>query len=154
MENQVKTRKTWLLSLFSLTLFHFFYVQKKNITVERAINYRKMCKYNAIKKCIALQQNSFHWWYINVSLPGYQKNFEKETTETVDSLEVGYDYGSVMHYGEFFFTKEDGLRTLEPTQTTTETIGQRVGLSDLDVQQGNLLYRCPSMSGRFTLKLS
>lgn len=81
-----------------------------------------------------------HWDNIE---GGYQKNFEKETTETVDSLEVGYDYGSVMHYGEFFFTKEKGLRTLEPTQTTSETIGQRIGLSDLDVQQGNLLYQCP-----------
>lgn len=80
---------------------------------------------------------------MNVLLLGYQKNFEKETTETVDSLEVAYDYGSVMHYGEFFFTKGRGLRTLEPTQTTTETIGQRVGMSDLDVQQGNLLYQCP-----------
>ncbi|XP_078358783.1 uncharacterized protein LOC144643410 isoform X1 [Oculina patagonica] len=74
---------------------------------------------------------------------GYQKNFEKETLETVDSLNVGYDYGSVMHYGEFFFTKTEGLKTLEPTQETTATIGQRVGLSDLDVQQGNLLYNCP-----------
>lgn len=83
---------------------------------------------------------------MNVLLPGYQKNFEKETLETVDSLNVGYDYGSVMHYGEFFFTREKGLRTLEPTQTTTATIGQRIGLSDLDVQQGNLLYNCPGMA--------
>lgn len=67
--------------------------------------------------------------------------------ETVDSLNVGYDYGSVMHYGEFFFTKTEGLKTLQPKQETTATIGQRVGLSDLDVQQGNLLYNCPGMSG-------
>ena len=79
-------------------------------------------------------------------LPGYEKNFDKETSETVDSRNVVYDYGSVMHYGEFFFTKSKGLRTLEPIQDTSETIGQRIGLSELDVQQGNLLYSCPGMA--------
>ncbi|KAL9987807.1 hypothetical protein ACROYT_G002170 [Oculina patagonica] len=74
---------------------------------------------------------------------GKEECFEKKTLETVDSLNVGYDYGSVMHFGEFFFTKTRGLKTLEPTQETTATIGQRVGLSELDARQGNLLYNCP-----------
>ncbi|XP_022789330.1 uncharacterized protein LOC111329021 isoform X2 [Stylophora pistillata] len=81
---------------------------------------------------------------------GYQRNFEKETTETVDSREVEYDYGSVMHYGEFFFTKGKGLKTLEPIQNTDATIGQRVGLSDLDIRQGNLLYKCPGYGDDIT----
>ena len=85
--------------------------------------------------------------YIFYSHTGYEKNFRKETFDTVDSHNVPYDYGSVMHYGEFFFTKESGLRTLQPTSVTSETIGQRVGLSVLDKKQGNLLYDCPGMKG-------
>ena len=78
-------------------------------------------------------------------MTGYQRNFEKETKATVNSRDVKYDYGSVMHYGEFFFTKGKGLKTLEPIQDTSATIGQRVGLSDLDIKQGNLLYSCPGL---------
>ena len=55
-----------------------------------------------------------------------------------------YDYDSVMHYGEFFFTRERGLKTIEPTDSSAY-VGQRVGLSALDAQQGNLLYNCESM---------
>ena len=64
----------------------------------------------------------------------------------MDSRSVPYDFGSVMHYGEFFFTKTQGLKTLKPIQYTTDTIGQRVGLSELDIKQGNLLYSCPGMA--------
>lgn len=77
---------------------------------------------------------------------GYEKNFRKETFETVDSRNVAYDYDSVMHYGEFFFTKEQGLRTLQPLVAGV-SIGQRVGLSEKDAQQGNLLYNCGGTTG-------
>ncbi|XP_073240398.1 uncharacterized protein [Porites lutea] len=83
--------------------------------------------------------------YVNVHWDnvesGYEKNFHKETLDTVDSRDVGYDYDSVMHYGEFFFTREPGLRTLEPLDPSA-SIGQRIGLSEKDVEQGNLLYDC------------
>lgn len=75
------------------------------------------------------------------SLSGYEKNFHKETLDTVDPRDVGYDYDSVMHYGEFFFTREPGMRTLEPLDPSA-SIGQRIGLSEKDVEQGNLLYDC------------
>ena len=80
---------------------------------------------------------------------GYDKNFRKESALTVHSLGVPYDYGSVMHYGEFFFTKDQGLRTIKPLQSGA-SIGQRIGLSKLDALQGNLLYNC---TGRFMLPL-
>lgn len=54
---------------------------------------------------------------------------------------MAYDYDSVMHYGEFFFTKDQGLRTLQP-KVAGVSIGQRIGLSEKDTQQGNLLYNC------------
>ena len=76
-----------------------------------------------------------------VLFPGYDKNFRKESALTVHSLGVPYDYGSVMHYGEFFFTKDQELRTIQPLQSGA-SIGQRIGLSKLDTLQGNLLYNC------------
>ena len=63
----------------------------------------------------------------------------------MNSRGVGYDYGSVMHYGEFFFTKQRGTRTLVP-KTSGVSIGQRIGLSDLDVQQARILYQCDGMT--------
>ncbi|KAK2572505.1 Nematocyst expressed protein 6 [Acropora cervicornis] len=93
----------------------------------------------------------------NNVVSGYEKNFYKETTETVNSRGIGYDYGSVMHYGEFFFTKQRGSRTLVP-KTSGVSIGQRIGLSDLDVQQARILYQCdesrdqPSKNNRTSLR--
>lgn len=63
----------------------------------------------------------------------------------MNSRGVGYDYGSVMHYGEFFFTKQRGSRTLLP-KTIGASIGQRIGLSDMDIQQARLLYQCDGMT--------
>ena len=84
-----------------------------------------------------------------VLFSGYDKNFRKGSALTVHSLGVPYDYGSVMHYGEFFFTKDQGLRTIETLQSGA-SIGQRIGLSKLDALQGNLLYNC---KGRCMLPL-
>lgn len=49
-----------------------------------------------------------------------------------------YDYGSIMHYGTHFFSK-NGLPTIEPLATGV-TIGQRDELSDGDVATVNTLY--------------
>jgi len=48
-----------------------------------------------------------------------------------------YDYGSIMHYGEYFFSA-----TGEPTIIVPDgiTIGQRRALSDLDIQSVNKMY--------------
>ena len=73
--------------------------------------------------------------------PGYEKNFHKESLETVDSRDVRYDYGSVMHYGAFFFTKNAGEETIHPKEEGAE-IGQRIGLSELDIEQALRLYEC------------
>lgn len=72
---------------------------------------------------------------------GYERNFRKESFSTIDSRGVGYDYDSVMHYGSFFFTKEKGKKTIK-TKKRGASIGQRVGLSDMDTEQANLLYNC------------
>lgn len=65
---------------------------------------------------------------------------------TIDSLDVKYDYNSVMHYGPFFFARERGEQTLR-TKMKGARIGQREKLSLLDVQKGLLLYQCDKGNG-------
>lgn len=66
---------------------------------------------------------------------------------TIDSLDVRYDYHSVMHYGSFFFARERGMKTLR-TKIDGVRIGQRERLSALDVQKGLLLYQCDKGNGK------
>lgn len=69
-----------------------------------------------------------------------ESNFRKYSRSTIDSLGTPYDYGSVMHYGAFAFSRNN-----QPTivvKQTGQKIGQRNGLSPVDAEQANLLYRC------------
>ena len=71
------------------------------------------------------QYVQIHWDRID---PEMHINFE-----VIDgSLLLGeYDYSSIMHYGEYFFSN-NGLPTIEPLQNTSATLGQRIETSDGD----------------------
>ncbi|XP_042245712.1 hatching enzyme 1.2-like isoform X2 [Thunnus maccoyii] len=69
--------------------------------------------------------------------PGNKKNFKMKGGNT---LNLPYDLNSIMHYGQYFFSK-DGSPTLLPKQTG-EQMGQRTHLSVLDIQRLNKLYHC------------
>lgn len=64
--------------------------------------------------------------------------------EQVNSMGYAYDYWSIMHYGPYFFSKNDRptikvkhqYRILEPT------LGQRSALSYLDIAQVRAMYKC------------
>lgn len=68
---------------------------------------------------------------------GRESNFNQHIT-TGDDL-AGYDYGSIMHYGMYAFSK-NGLPTIVPKQTGV-TIGQRNGLSQGDIDAVHYIYR-------------
>ncbi|XP_069823912.1 hatching enzyme 1.2-like [Dendropsophus ebraccatus] len=72
-------------------------------------------------------------------LSGYSDNFEKLNT---NNLGMPYDYSSVMHYDKYAFTTAYYLQTIQPLLNTSERIGQRLGLSNLDVAKINKLYNC------------
>ena len=69
---------------------------------------------------------------------GTEGNFEKSTN--VNSRSSPYDYGSVMHYGEYSFSTNYGV--LKTIDARGATIGQRDGASDTDLVQIRLMYQC------------
>ncbi|XP_078355439.1 zinc metalloproteinase nas-14-like [Oculina patagonica] len=81
--------------------------------------------------------------YVTIMLenikPGKERNFNKYPKSTIDSLGTDYDYGSVMHYRGTSFSK-NGKPTIVAKKPGV-TLGQRRGLSPIDAQQGNLLYK-------------
>ncbi|CAB4001511.1 zinc metallo ase nas-6-like, partial [Paramuricea clavata] len=77
----------------------------------------------------------------NNIIPAMKFNFQKQTTSSVNSLGVSYDYDSVMHYGATAFARARGLTTISSKQGH-RTLGQRRGLSPKDKQQVKLLYKC------------
>nr|BAU68232.1 hatching enzyme [Hynobius tokyoensis] len=66
-------------------------------------------------------------------------NFNKEDT---NNLGLEYDYSSVMHYDKYAFTSSTGQQTIYPTKDPNAEIGQRRGVSNLDVAKINKLYDC------------
>ncbi|KAM3920257.1 astacin-like metalloendopeptidase [Leptodactylus fuscus] len=71
--------------------------------------------------------------------PGYNTSFDKIDT---NNLGLQYDYSSVMHYGKFAFSVDNSHPTMQPILNSAVNIGQRIGLSTLDVAKINRLYNC------------
>ncbi|KAM5138221.1 embryonic protein UVS.2-like [Mantella aurantiaca] len=59
-----------------------------------------------------------------------------------NTTNIPYDYTSVMHYGSKTFVNTSGQMSIVPKPNPNITIGQRTGLSSLDVKRINLLYNC------------
>jgi len=79
-----------------------------------------------------------HWENIE---PGKEDNFVKPGS---DGMDIGpYDYGSIMHYGEYDFSIDIGVL---PTITTIPPgipIGQRIEMSAGDIAAVNFMYPTP-----------
>ncbi|KAM4618098.1 hatching enzyme 1.2-like [Discoglossus pictus] len=76
-------------------------------------------------------------------IPDAVKNFGKMAT---DNMDLDYDYSSVMHYGRYDFSKKPGFATIVPKPDPSVSIGQRYGLSNLDISKINKLYDCGTCS--------
>ncbi|XP_046641719.1 tolloid-like protein 1 [Daphnia pulicaria] len=86
-------------------------------------------------------------------MAGQEYNFNKLTSEEVNSLGLSYDFDSIMHYARNTFSKGTYLDTILP-QADPETksrpeIGQRIRLSEGDISQTNKLYKCPKCGRTF-----
>ncbi|XP_075423381.1 embryonic protein UVS.2-like isoform X1 [Ascaphus truei] len=74
--------------------------------------------------------------YLN---PGDLGNFNKTDS---DNLGLPYDYSSVMHYGRYYGSNTPGKETIIPKPDPSAKIGQRYGVSTLDVSKLNKFYNC------------
>ncbi|XP_069824180.1 astacin-like metalloendopeptidase [Dendropsophus ebraccatus] len=76
------------------------------------------------------------WQYINEADWG-----EFDLVDT-NNMDLPYDYSSVMHYGKFAYSNTSDQPSLSPKPDQSVEIGQRYGLSPLDVTKVKKLYDC------------
>ena len=67
---------------------------------------------------------------------GSEDNFE--IIETGADIFSEYDYGSIMHYGAYYFAEDDNIKAIETPDNVV--IGQRDALSPLDISSVNNMY--------------
>ncbi|XP_038663292.1 astacin-like metalloendopeptidase isoform X2 [Scyliorhinus canicula] len=79
--------------------------------------------------------------------PGSYSNFK---TKNSNNLGTPYDYGSIMHYGKYIFSKGFGYPTILPKPNRTVPIGQIKGFSSIDLLKINRLYKCKICGTLFT----
>lgn len=72
---------------------------------------------------------------------GVESNFIKFSTNQVKTQGVEYDYGSIMHYSAYAFTR-NGKPTIEPINNgvSKNALGQRSRLSSRDLKHIEALY--------------
>lgn len=73
--------------------------------------------------------------------PGFEINFKKLPADLIDSRDVSYDYGSIMHYPRTIFGKLPWSETVILSDQTQQ-VGQRIQLSPSDILQAKKLYGC------------
>ncbi|KAK3753997.1 hypothetical protein QZH41_009250, partial [Actinostola sp. cb2023] len=74
---------------------------------------------------------------------GMASQFDKQSLEAADTMDLAYDFDSVMHYGSKDFSK-NGLPTIQDKSDPSKQLGQDVGLSSLDIEKLNKYYDCSS----------
>ncbi|XP_041918491.1 low choriolytic enzyme-like [Alosa sapidissima] len=79
--------------------------------------------------------------YENI-IRGKESNFEKIKT---NNLGTPYDYGSVMHYSRYAFSR-NGQPTMVPIPNANVAIGRATQMSSWDIARINRLYKCSQRS--------
>ncbi|CAH1793701.1 unnamed protein product [Owenia fusiformis] len=72
---------------------------------------------------------------------GSAGNFNKFDDTSIDHQDMPYDYDSIMHYSAFSFAKDYRWPTIVPL-IGKPYIGQRLQLSDIDINEIRKLYNC------------
>jgi len=84
-------------------------------------------------------------WYVLINWDniqsGMEYNFQMYDETQIDLLDTWYDYTSVMHYGAYGFAIDRNYPTIIPLDPTAE-IGQRNGLSPIDIERVQIFYDC------------
>ncbi|XP_048582923.1 zonadhesin isoform X2 [Nematostella vectensis] len=77
---------------------------------------------------------------------GKAHNFNKYDRGSIDSLNINYDYDSLMHYGKSSFSK-NGKPTIQVIGDPSRRLGQRDSFSSADILELNALYDCSGPLG-------
>lgn len=83
-------------------------------------------------------------WFFSVLCAGDLPQFQKMTTELADTHNVPYDYSSIMHYGETYFSKNNKPTIVTRDPKYQKLIGQREMISFNDAKGMNAMYSCGS----------
>lgn len=73
---------------------------------------------------------------------GQKGNFVKLLPPVINTQNLSYDYNSIMHYDRFSFAIDRTKPTIVPLKKDAD-IGQRIGMSQLDIVQLQRFYGCP-----------
>ncbi|KAJ0026801.1 hypothetical protein NQD34_017801 [Periophthalmus magnuspinnatus] len=79
--------------------------------------------------------------YVHINWKNNMKGKKNCIKKTANTLNVMYDIESIMHYGPYFFSKNQ-KPTMELINNPTSRMGQKTKLTNLDIQKLNRLYRC------------
>jgi Astacin (Peptidase family M12A) len=84
-------------------------------------------------------------------IPGDQNNFLIYNDQITSEFSEEYDFGSVMHHGQFSFARNPDVWTIKPKDEYNEfeeIMGQRRTLSVMDAKKVNTIYKCSVPAGR------
>ncbi|OQV24111.1 putative Zinc metalloproteinase nas-4 [Hypsibius exemplaris] len=71
--------------------------------------------------------------------------FQSYSIDKITGFGQPYDFGSIMHYGTYDFAANQDLYAIRPKpQYSNYTLGQRRGLSPIDVAKLKIMYKCPA----------
>ncbi|GAB1597524.1 high choriolytic enzyme 2-like, partial [Argonauta hians] len=74
-------------------------------------------------------------------LDRHMPNFRRKKPSDVTTLQLPYDYHSIMHYRQVEFAIDSNFPTIIPKESSPH-IGQRKGLSQLDIKKLQRLFGC------------
>jgi hypothetical protein len=77
-------------------------------------------------------------------------NFNMYSGTDLDTLGTPYDYGSVMHYEWNAFAIDSRIATIIPVKNASAAIGQRLGLSPIDIREIQRYYECSATTSTVT----
>lgn len=76
-------------------------------------------------------------------IPGKENNFQKYSNKKVDTYNLTYDIGSLMHYSDKAYSRDGESKTIVARDTLVQSwMGQRDGPSFLDIKLANEAYKC------------